>query len=90
MGAYLPHDRRPGARAQLRVVGGKIGARHGDIEGRQAVRFVLDMEELFRGPPVLGPQAPLLTRFVVFPVEDAVRSLEEPVFCSAWSSISWL
>ena len=61
-------------------MGGRIGTRHGEIEGRQPVRFVLDVEQLLRDPPVLGPQAPLLTRLVVLPVEDAVRSLEEPVF----------
>jgi hypothetical protein len=38
------------------------------------------VEELFGRPPVLGPEATLLARLVVLAVEDAVRSLEEPVF----------
>ena len=80
MGAHLAHDGHPGARAHLRVVRGKIGARHGEIQCRQTVRFVLGVQQLFRRPAVLGPEAPLLARFVVLPVEDAVRSLEEPVF----------
>ena len=79
-GAHLTHDRRPGARLHLRVVCEKIGARHPEIEGRQPVCFVLDVEELFGRSPVFAPKATLLARFIVLAVKDAVRSPEEPVF----------
>src|SRR4029077_11726739 len=36
--------------------------------------------QLLCGLAVLGAEAALLARFVVLPGEDAVRSLEEPVF----------
>ena len=80
VGTHLAHDRHPGARAHLRIVRGKIGARHGEIECRQPVRFVLGVKQLFRRLAVFGAQAALLAGFVVLPVEDAVRSLEETVF----------
>jgi hypothetical protein len=79
VGSHLAHDGHPGARAHLRVVRGKIGARHGEIERRQTVRLVLGVQQLFCRPAVLGAKAALLGGFVVLPVEDAVRSLEEPL-----------
>jgi len=42
------------------------------------VRLVPGVEEFLRGSTILGPEATLLAGFVVLPVEDAVRSLEEP------------
>ena len=59
---------------------GKIGARHREIQGRQTMCLVFRVQQLFRRFAVLGPEAALLAGFVVLPVEDAVRSLEEPVF----------
>ena len=79
VGSHLAHDGHPGARAHLRVVRGKIGARHGEIERRQTVRLVLGVQQLFCRPAVLGAKAALLGGVVVLPVEDAVRSLEEPL-----------
>ena len=42
--------------------------------------LVFRVQQLFRRFAVLGTEAALLGGFVVLPVEDAVRSLEEPVF----------
>ena len=78
--AHLAHDGHPGARAHLRVMCGKIGACHCEIWCRQPVRFVPGLQQLFRDPAVLGPEAALLAGFIVLSVEDAVRSMEEPVF----------
>ena len=55
--AHLTHYGYPSARVHLRVVRGKIGARHGEIERRQTVRLVLGVQQLFRRPTVLGPRA---------------------------------
>jgi hypothetical protein len=44
------------------------------------VRLVLGVQQLFCTPAVLGAEAALHGRFIVLPVEDAVRSLEQPVF----------
>ncbi len=79
-GCHLALDGRPGARLHLRVVCRKIGARHREIEGRQRVCFVLDVEELFGRSPVFAPKATLLARLIVLAVKDAVRSPEEAVF----------
>ena len=80
VGTHLAHDRHPGARVHLRIVRGKIRARHGEIQCRQPVRFVLNVKQLFRRLAVFGAQAALLAGFVVLPIEDTVRSLEETVF----------
>ena len=80
MGAHLAHDGHPGARAHLRVVRGKIRARHGEIQCRQPVRFVLRVQQLLCTSAVLGPEAALLAGFIVLPVEEAVCSLEGTVF----------
>jgi hypothetical protein len=58
MGAHLAHDCHPGARAHLRIVRGKIGARHREIEGRQAVAFVLGVRSFSVLPPEVGLPAP--------------------------------
>jgi hypothetical protein len=66
---HLAHNRRPGARAHLRLVRGQIGARHRKIEGRQTLRFVFDMKQLFRLLAVFGAQAAPFVGFVALPVK---------------------